>query len=172
MRYSQIGLTTWWGSSCAARLREHDKALVKKKSPRTLPDTLSPSDTAAKRICSIHAFACAALLLQLRWGVKMKILEAQSATLTNYEVYTHLMAQEARYGRMKNTDKSEKRGKHRKRDPNDRRPGNLATISKEVSERPRAIGLQLIQILDSCLHTSARHPPLLVLILCRTLRTL
>jgi hypothetical protein len=27
----------------------------------------------------------------------MKILEAQSATLTNYEVYTHLMDQQARY---------------------------------------------------------------------------
>jgi len=27
----------------------------------------------------------------------MKILEAQSATLTNYEVYTHLLDQRARY---------------------------------------------------------------------------
>jgi len=48
---------------------------------------------------------------------KMKILEAQSATLTNYEVYTHLQAQRARYA------KKEMQG---------RRPGNLETVVKEV----------------------------------------
>ena len=34
-----------------------------------------------------------------QWKVDntMKILEAQSATLTNYEVYTHIMDQQARY---------------------------------------------------------------------------
>jgi hypothetical protein len=47
----------------------------------------------------------------------MKILEAQSATLTNYEVYTHLMDQRARYA------KKEMQG---------RRPGNLETVVKEV----------------------------------------
>jgi hypothetical protein len=31
------------------------------------------------------------------WQPTMKILEAQSATLTNYEVYTHLKNQKARY---------------------------------------------------------------------------
>ena len=48
----------------------------------------------------------------------MKILEAQSATLTNYEVYTHLTEQRARYARKENKG---------------RRPGNLETVVKEVS---------------------------------------
>lgn len=47
----------------------------------------------------------------------MKIIEAQSATLTNYEVYTHLQEQRARYA------KKEMQG---------RRPGNLETVVKEV----------------------------------------
>jgi hypothetical protein len=47
----------------------------------------------------------------------MKILEAQSATLTNYEVYTHLTEQRARYA---------------KKGMKGRRPGNLETVVKEV----------------------------------------
>jgi hypothetical protein len=47
----------------------------------------------------------------------MKILEAQSATLTNYEVYTHLTEQRARYA---------------KKGYKGRRPGNLETIVREV----------------------------------------
>jgi formate dehydrogenase maturation protein FdhE len=59
-------------------------------------------------------------ILQQLWSylaIKMKILEAQSATLTNYEVYTHLVEQRARYA------KKEMQG---------RRPGNLETVVKEV----------------------------------------
>ncbi len=48
---------------------------------------------------------------------RMKILESQSATLTNYEVYTHLMDQRARYA---------------KKGMKGRRPGNLETVVKEV----------------------------------------
>lgn len=44
----------------------------------------------------------------------MKILEAQSATLTNFEVYTHL----------KDIQKKHRTG--------GRRPGNLETVMKEV----------------------------------------
>jgi hypothetical protein len=47
----------------------------------------------------------------------MKILESQSAVLSNYEVYTHLIAQRERYA------KKELKG---------RRPGNLETVVKEV----------------------------------------
>jgi hypothetical protein len=47
----------------------------------------------------------------------MKILEAQSAILTNYEVYAHLKEQRARYSR------GNLKGK---------RPGNLETVVKEV----------------------------------------
>jgi len=47
----------------------------------------------------------------------MKILEAQSATLTNYEVYTHLTEQRSRYA---------------KKGIKGRRPGNLETVVKEV----------------------------------------
>ncbi|RFU29097.1 hypothetical protein B7463_g7241, partial [Scytalidium lignicola] len=47
----------------------------------------------------------------------MKILESQSAVLTNYEVYTHLFNQKAKHDR-----KGQKR----------RRPGNLETIVKEL----------------------------------------
>ncbi|KAI9746026.1 MAG: hypothetical protein M1818_000707 [Claussenomyces sp. TS43310] len=47
----------------------------------------------------------------------MKIVEVQSATLTNYEVYTHLTEQRARH---------ELRGKKR------RGPGNFETVVKEV----------------------------------------
>ncbi|KAL2069956.1 hypothetical protein VTL71DRAFT_14636 [Oculimacula yallundae] len=49
----------------------------------------------------------------------MKILEAQSATLTNYEVYTHLTEQRARYA---------------KKGIKGRRPGNLETVVKELLE--------------------------------------
>jgi len=59
----------------------------------------------------------------------MKILEAQSATLTNYEVYTHLIDQRARY---------------RKKGLRGRRPGNLETIVKELldyfHEAPSPLG--------------------------------
>lgn len=48
----------------------------------------------------------------------MKILEAQSATLTNYEVYAHLTEQKRRY-RDKKNEKSY-------------RPTNLDTIVNEV----------------------------------------
>jgi hypothetical protein len=47
----------------------------------------------------------------------MKILESQSATLTNYEVYQHLKDQRIRYST------TGLKGK---------RPGNLETIVKEV----------------------------------------
>jgi hypothetical protein len=47
----------------------------------------------------------------------MKVMEAQSATLTNYEVYTHLVALEKKH-----------KGSKKQRKP----PGNLATITKEV----------------------------------------
>ncbi|CAL3963285.1 hypothetical protein PZA11_000952 [Diplocarpon coronariae] len=47
----------------------------------------------------------------------MKILEAQSATLTNYEVYTHLTEQRTRYSRKGIIG---------------RRPGNLETVVKEL----------------------------------------
>lgn len=46
----------------------------------------------------------------------MKVMEAQSATLTNYEVYNHLMEQEIKH-------KGQKKRKL---------PGNLATVTKEV----------------------------------------
>merc|ERR1711977_162678 len=49
----------------------------------------------------------------------MKILEAQSATLTNYEVYTHLTEQRSRYA---------------KKGIKGRRPGNLETVVKELLE--------------------------------------
>lgn len=52
----------------------------------------------------------------------MKILEAQSAQLTNYEVYKHLIEQKERHAKLQ---KLEKKG---------RRPGNLETIVKEVSQ--------------------------------------
>ncbi|CZR58131.1 uncharacterized protein PAC_08022 [Phialocephala subalpina] len=45
----------------------------------------------------------------------MKILEAQSATLTNYEVYQHLIDQRTKYAHVKG-----------------RRPGNLETVVKEL----------------------------------------
>jgi hypothetical protein len=51
----------------------------------------------------------------------MKILEAQSATLTNYEVFVHLKEQRARYAKgLKG-----------------RRPGNLETVVKEVGRFKR-----------------------------------
>jgi hypothetical protein len=49
-------------------------------------------------------------------GAIMKILEAQSATLTNYEVYQHLIDQRTKYAHVKG-----------------RRPGNLETVVKEAS---------------------------------------
>jgi hypothetical protein len=47
----------------------------------------------------------------------MKIIEAQSAVLTNYEVYTHLI---------------EQRDKYASKGLSERRPGNLETIVREV----------------------------------------
>ncbi|KAH6672979.1 DNA-directed RNA polymeras-like protein III subunit RPC9 [Halenospora varia] len=56
----------------------------------------------------------------------MKILEAQAATLTNYEVYTHLQEQKLRHAEA------------------NRRPGNLNTMRKEVldylGEAPSPLG--------------------------------
>ena len=46
----------------------------------------------------------------------MKVIEAQSATLTNYEVYNHLMEQETKH-----------KGQRKRK-----LPGNLATVTKEV----------------------------------------
>jgi len=51
----------------------------------------------------------------------MKILEAQSATLTNYEVYQHLVEQKERHLKLKG---NKQKG---------RRPGNLETVVKEVN---------------------------------------
>lgn len=50
----------------------------------------------------------------------MKILEAQNATLSNYEVYTFLQEQRTRY------QKTKQQGHYR--------PGNLMTLMKEVGE--------------------------------------
>jgi hypothetical protein len=50
----------------------------------------------------------------------MKILESQSATLTNYEVFQHLQEQRARY---------------HKPGVKGRRPGNLETVVREVGSR-------------------------------------
>lgn len=52
---------------------------------------------------------------------KMKILEAQSAQLTNYEVHKHLIEQRERYAKI---NRVQEKG---------RRPGNLETIVKEVN---------------------------------------
>ncbi|RKF64940.1 hypothetical protein OnM2_014027 [Erysiphe neolycopersici] len=49
----------------------------------------------------------------------MKILETQSAVLTNYEVYTHLI---------------EQKNKHKLRGFKSKRPGNLETVVKELLE--------------------------------------
>jgi len=69
----------------------------------------------------------------LQIDLKMKILEAQSATLTNYEVYQHLKEQRARYA------KKGLRG---------RRPGNLETVVREVSDsRIACLITKLITIL-------------------------
>jgi hypothetical protein len=57
------------------------------------------------------------LVISSTFVKKMKIREAQSATLTNYEVYTHLTEQRARYA---------------KKGMKGRRPGNLETVVKEV----------------------------------------
>ncbi|KAG9231056.1 DNA-directed RNA polymeras-like protein III subunit RPC9 [Amylocarpus encephaloides] len=80
----------------------------------------------------------------------MKILEAQSAALTNYEVYTHLVQQDERYERRKTERlerlKKEKKGKGKaiKQEHADRRPGNLATMSIELlnylREAPSPLG--------------------------------
>jgi hypothetical protein len=62
-------------------------------------------------------YVCKVLVISSTLVKKMKILEAQSATLTNYEVYTHLTVQRARYA---------------KKGMKGRRPGNLETVVKEV----------------------------------------
>ncbi|KAI0998746.1 hypothetical protein K3495_g9451 [Podosphaera aphanis] len=49
----------------------------------------------------------------------MKILESQSAILTNFEVYSHL---------------KEQKTQHAKRGTRGRRPGNLETVVKEILE--------------------------------------
>jgi len=59
----------------------------------------------------------------------MKILEAQSATLTNYEVYQHLKSIEDKSGIIQGLDKNGEKIP----DVPKMRPGNLKTIKKEVS---------------------------------------
>lgn len=68
----------------------------------------------------------------------MKILEAQSATLTNYEVYNHLVEQETRYEKIKEEAvAASKKERNPKKAANIKslgsRPGNLWTLRKEVS---------------------------------------
>jgi hypothetical protein len=58
-------------------------------------------------------------LTALRQHQEMKILEAQSAQLTNYEVYVHLTEQRERHAKLPKSK--------------GRRPGNFETIVKEVS---------------------------------------
>lgn len=74
-------------------------------------------------------------------GAIMKILEAQSATLTNYEVYQHLTEQRTKYANVKG-----------------RRPGNLETVVKEVSLNLVAIFVfVVIMVIYSYWTTSTRH---------------
>ncbi|KAH8670441.1 RNA polymerase Rpb4-domain-containing protein [Tricladium varicosporioides] len=96
----------------------------------------------------------------------MKILEAQAATLTNYEVYTHLQEQKIRHAEVKLEEERKHREKKAKliakakeagkeipylRGPghdgegnSSRRPGNLNTMRKEVldylGEAPSPLG--------------------------------
>lgn len=65
----------------------------------------------------------------------MKVLEAQSATLTNYEVYTHLVDQEKRYAQREAAKKKalprQARNKNKDKDEDDKlKP--LVTVTKEV----------------------------------------
>jgi hypothetical protein len=60
----------------------------------------------------------------------MKILEAQSATLTNYEVYKHLVDQGKRYQEIRKNAERDESGHVPKNVV--RRPGNLWTLRKEV----------------------------------------
>ncbi|KAF4637174.1 hypothetical protein G7Y89_g911 [Cudoniella acicularis] len=68
----------------------------------------------------------------------MKILEAQAATLTNYEVYTHLVDQRVRHEKLDDDERSQrsakKEWKHRRQNEEGRRPGNLNTLRKELLE--------------------------------------
>ncbi|CAG8970896.1 hypothetical protein HYALB_00000875 [Hymenoscyphus albidus] len=67
----------------------------------------------------------------------MKILEAQSATLTNYEVYTHLLDQEERFA-------SRTKARGPRAPPVEHRPSNLKTVTKELlnylREAPSPLG--------------------------------
>ena len=103
----------------------------------------------------------------------MKILEAQSATLTNYEVYLHLTEMQSAWERKRENAKTDARlqeqeaAKLPKRFADQmeitvvpRRPGNLETISSQVNAicytgpRSQANGLML----DSYCSTSEKLP--------------
>lgn len=82
----------------------------------------------------------------------MKILEAQSAQLTNYEVYKHLDDQKERHKKLKwNKDKG-------------RRPGNLETVVKEVylifvrDQDKCLLDLQLLEYLTEAPSPLGSHP--------------
>ncbi|TVY40335.1 DNA-directed RNA polymerase III subunit [Lachnellula occidentalis] len=85
----------------------------------------------------------------------MKILEAQSATLTNYEVYTHLVDQGNRYSDIRKYAEKDKTGKI----PENvvRRPGNLWTLRKELleyfREAPSPLACQPIPYNDETIRT-------------------
>ncbi|TVY56221.1 DNA-directed RNA polymerase III subunit rpc9 [Lachnellula cervina] len=85
----------------------------------------------------------------------MKILEAQSATLTNYEVYTHLVDQGNRYQDIRKYAEKDKNGKI----PENvvRRPGNLWTLRKELleyfREAPSPLACQPIPYNDGTIRT-------------------
>lgn len=72
-------------------------------------------------------------------AVSMKILEAQSATLTNYEVYTHLLDQERRFALREAAKKKpapkqakSKASKEEEEEDDEPRPKALGTVTKEV----------------------------------------
>ncbi|TVY54055.1 DNA-directed RNA polymerase III subunit rpc9 [Lachnellula suecica] len=65
----------------------------------------------------------------------MKIIEAQSATLTNYEVFKHLQDQGDRYEAIKQFEIKDKKSKGEKPEQNViKRPGNLWTLRKELMD--------------------------------------
>jgi len=78
----------------------------------------------------------------------MKILEAQSATLTNYEVYTHLNDMkedwQKRIAKAKAEGKRLEKAGYEAEYIHTRRPGNLETISSQVR------GPFFISTVDKC----------------------
>ena len=93
----------------------------------------------------------------------MKILEAQSATLTNYEVYKHLVDQGKRYQDIR---KNAEPDKTTKKIPENvvRRPGNLWTLRKEVGRICKLFqsliltDLQLLEYFHEAPSPLACHP--------------